>query len=391
MANDTHDGLIQDRPAKKGAPTAKSRGRKAKRPKKKASTGRASGQRVPWSFPKHTLEDSIRIAQAIEEKNAGKPLDAATLARYVNFRKSNDWRFLDLLRSANQYGLVKGSGATATVSLEKTGTDIVAPSSPLQRQEALTAAFENVDLFKRVAEHYAGRTIPEDEYFANTLARHFKVSRDRLEHFISVFTKNLQYLNAFAASPSGKPVLKSFVAEDADRQSEERRTPVVPPAESTARQFLDTCFVLMPFGGWYDRYYEELYKPAIKEAGLEPMRADDLFSTGSVMEQIWEQVNKAKVLLAELTGRNANVFYELGLSHARGKPVVFIAGAVDDVPFDLRHLRVITYDVNDPSWGKSLRESITAYLKNAKTDPTKSIPQPFRHVTPESEPTEGDG
>lgn len=119
----------------------------------------------------------------------------------------------------------------------------------------------------------------------------------------------------------------------------------------------------MPFGGWYDRYYEELYKPAIKEAGFEPVRADDLFHTGSVMEQIWEQVNKAKVLLAELTGKNANVFYELGLSHARGKPVVFVAGTIDDVPFDLRHLRVITYEVRDPAWGKKLREDIRGYPK----------------------------
>ena len=353
-----------------------------------ASAKNAATKRVPWDFPKHTIEDSIKIAQAIEEKNSGNPLDAPTLAKHVDFRKSNDWRFKDLLRSANQYGLVEGSGEKATVELKKIGTDIVAPGSPQQRKQALASAFENVNLFKKVAEHYAGKTIPEDEYFANTLSRDFNVSRDRLEHFISVFTKNLQYLKAFAASPTGKPVLKSFPDDEVEISLDKPKSPPPPGRESTTREFLDTCFVLMPFGGWYDRYYEELYKQAIKDAGFEPMRADDLFHTGSVMEQIWEQVNKAKVLLAELTGKNANVFYELGLSHARGKPVVFVAGTIEDVPFDLRHLRVITYDVCDPTWGKKLREEITRYLKHAKTDPNKSIPQPYRDLTTEVESPE---
>jgi hypothetical protein len=134
----------------------------------------------------------------------------------------------------------------------------------------------------------------------------------------------------------------------------------------------------MPFGNWFDRYYTEIYVPAIKDAGFEPIRADGLFSTGSVMEQIWEQIRKSKVLLADLTGKNPNVFYELGLSHARKKPVVFVSGDLEDVPFDLRHLRVVIYEVREPKWDEKLRKHITAYLKNAKTDPAKSIPQPFR-------------
>jgi hypothetical protein len=83
------------------------------------------------------------------------------------------------------------------------------------------------------------------------------------------------------------------------------------------------------------RYYQEIYMPAIKEAGFEPVRADELFTTGSVVEQIWEQIEKAKLLLADLSGKNPNVFYELGLAHAAKKPVVFTASLVDDVPFDV--------------------------------------------------------
>ena len=77
----------------------------------------------------------------------------------------------------------------------------------------------------------------------------------------------------------------------------------------------------MPFGDWFDRYYSEIYVPALKDAGFEPVRADSLFTSGSVMEQIYEQIQKSKVLLAELTGKNPNVFYEMGVAHALQKPV----------------------------------------------------------------------
>ena len=116
----------------------------------------------------------------------------------------------------------------------------------------------------------------------------------------------------------------------------------------------------------------------VKESGFEPVRADELFHTGSVVEQIWEQITKSRILLAELTGKNANVFYELGLAHAAVKPVVFISANVDDVPFDLRHLRVIIYDVREPDWSSKLKKNITDFLKNAVKDPSKSIPHPFR-------------
>jgi hypothetical protein len=140
----------------------------------------------PWTFPKNRLEDTIRLAQAIEEKNAGKPVPAGDLCKMVGFTNPSDWRFLDLLKSANQYQLVEGSGATATVSLNAIGADIVAPSIPSQRQEALLNAFLAVDQFKQVYEFYAGKKIPEDEFFANKLVRDFSVPRERVQAFIDV-------------------------------------------------------------------------------------------------------------------------------------------------------------------------------------------------------------
>lgn len=351
----------------KSADSKKQRGRK-----KKAKNG---PKVPPWTFPKNTLEDAIRIPQAIEQQNGGNPMKADLLVRVVGFNSTSDWRFLDLLRSANLYGLVIGSGRFATVAMTDVGNGVVAPGSPTERQTALLSAFRNVEDFRKVEDFYKGKKLPEDEFFENTLVREFNIPRERVQSFIQIFTKNLEFLKAFRAADGSAPIVEDLARKDSGSliQSKTAGAEVV-----QSRTYLDTCFVMMPFGIWPDNYYKEIFAPAIKDAGMEPLRADELFSTGTVIEQIWEQIQKSKILLADLTGKNANVFYELGLSHAAQKPVVFTSANIEDVPFDLRHLRVIVYDINDPSWGQKLKENLSAYLRNAKNDPNKSIPQPFR-------------
>ncbi len=343
----------------------------AKKAAKKTVRKNRKSTKVHWTFPKNTLEEAIKIARAIEDKYAGNPTKSADLVKAVGYKKINDWRYLDLLKSANQYGLVSGSGQAATVRLEKLGEDIVAPSSSPQRSKALLSAFRSVDKFQEVESFYQQKKIPEDEYFENTLARNFGIPRERVKVFKDVFVKNLDFLRAFEMDEgdgaSGESPAKIATEQDGSDG-----------VSKSKREFLDTCFVMMPFGDWFDIYYKDIYIAAIKDAGYEPVRGDELFSTGSVVEQIWEQVVKADVLLADLTGKNANVFYELGLAHAARKPVVFTAASVDDVPFDLRHLRVITYDVRQPGWDAQLKSSLTTFLKNTREDPEKSIPQPFR-------------
>lgn len=83
------------------------------------------------------------------------------------------------------------------------------------------------------------------------------------------------------------------------------------------------------------------------------------------------------MLLADLTGKNPNVFYELGLAHALSKPVVLITESVENVPFDLRSLRHIVYDKNEPDWGNVLKKGITSAITEVLETPGGSILQTF--------------
>jgi hypothetical protein len=142
-----------------------------------------------------------------------------------------------------------------------------------------------------------------------------------------------------------------------------------------------TCFTIMPYGGWFDNYYEIIYKPAIEDAGCIPYRADDIYRPGTIVHDIWNYTKKANILLADLTGKNPNVFYELGLAHALAKPVILVTESIEDIPFDLRALRIIEYDKNSPDWGLHLKEKITASILEIMESPLEAVLPAFLTVT----------
>lgn len=148
----------------------------------------------------------------------------------------------------------------------------------------------------------------------------------------------------------------------------------------------DKCFVISPFGGWHDDYYTEIFCPAINSAGLDPARADDLFRSSNIVHDIWHLILSSRVLLADLTGKNPNVFYELGLAHAARKPVLLLTQSMEDVPFDLRALRVVTYDVKHPTWGEVLREKIKQGLAETLDSPERSVLPTFLREAPDESP-----
>jgi len=135
----------------------------------------------------------------------------------------------------------------------------------------------------------------------------------------------------------------------------------------------------MPFGGHFDGNYKNIFEPGVKKAGLNPLRADLLLGPRPIVEDIFAQTKSAFMVLADLTTRNPNVLYEVGLAHALGKPVCLVIDKVEmenekGLPFDLLHLRVISYDKNLGNWGEVLRKSITESLQTILRDPDSATP-----------------
>jgi hypothetical protein len=120
---------------------------------------------------------------------------------------------------------------------------------------------------------------------------------------------------------------------------------VEPAIHRTSRsRFRSDILVLMPFLPELRPVYDDHIKSVALKLGMSAARADDFFTAGHIVEEIWTAIVSAKLIIADCTGRNPNVFYEIGLAHAIGKPVILITRDQEDVPFDLRHRRYIRYE-----------------------------------------------
>jgi hypothetical protein len=102
-------------------------------------------------------------------------------------------------------------------------------------------------------------------------------------------------------------------------------------------------FVLMPFTSDFNDIYQLGIKEACKECNTYCERVDEQIFDGSILERIYNQISKADIIVADMTGRNANVFYETGYAHALGKRTILLTKDVNDIPFDLRHYAHIIY------------------------------------------------
>ncbi|KAB8043152.1 hypothetical protein [Janthinobacterium aquaticum] len=120
--------------------------------------------------------------------------------------------------------------------------------------------------------------------------------------------------------------------------------------------------VMMPFDGGFNGVFAAL-ENAVSAAGLRCLRADKIWEHHLLIEDVVKLIASARVVICDLTGKNANVFYEAGIAHALGQDVILIAQHESDIPFDLRHIRYVKY-LNNEEGLRVLAESVGKRLQS---------------------------
>ena len=147
------------------------------------------------------------------------------------------------------------------------------------------------------------------------------------------------------------------------RLVESKEAAATPPAPASPHP---KCFIIMPFGVQdLEDLYAEFILPVLDDCKLHCARGDDIFGSNVVVEDIKDAIAKSDLVIADLTGQNSNVFYEVGIAHTLGKPVLLLSQSIEDVPFDLRHRRVLAYEytpIGCKRFVAKLREHVTAML-----------------------------
>lgn len=121
------------------------------------------------------------------------------------------------------------------------------------------------------------------------------------------------------------------------------------------------CFVLMPFNERFNGVFFGSIQPILSKYEWSVERSDLIHQDKEVISIIYENILRSELIIADLTDKNANVFYELGYSHAENKNVILIAQSIEDIPFDLKSWQCIKYE-NSPKGLTSLMYEIEKYL-----------------------------
>ena len=144
------------------------------------------------------------------------------------------------------------------------------------------------------------------------------------------------------------------------------------------------CFVVCPIGNegseirkQADILFDHVIEPACDKFNFNPIRADKIATTGLITNKVIKNLRDAEIVVADLTGHNPNVFYELGVRHALNKHVILIKNQKDKRPFDIQSINIIDYlSLDDPKEMQKLKNNVIKHIESILNEP-EEVDLPF--------------
>lgn len=181
------------------------------------------------AYPKNSLVDASRIAQAIRDHSAGKPYDRLDLAKALGYTPSSSI-FRTLITSSSRYGLTTGSYAAREIALTDLGRSIMFPAGPPEEADGLKRALFNIALFSRFFSDYDNNKLPEAKYLSNQLNRKYGIPVEDCENCYAMIVKNATELKILD-DIHGSPWIHLSKLSRAEVSETPATTPTVPSIE----------------------------------------------------------------------------------------------------------------------------------------------------------------
>ncbi|BAS26754.1 hypothetical protein [Limnochorda pilosa] len=315
-------------------------------------------------FPSMTFREALQLADAIQEHASGARVRRLTLFDAMG-RSAESSASRDLVTASGQYGITKGGYNAEYLELTPLGTQATSPeSSERERAHArMQLAIAKIQPFNALYEAFKNSRMPSAEVMRDKL-REIGIDEEYLSEAVDAFILNGQYTGiiteiagaerivSFDQALEGKSSEKSskaaiLTASESPMISEEAPRPGERPEWHT------TCFYITPIGteGSEERLHSDLFlgsiiEPALAELGLNVVRADQIEKPGMITRQIIEYILKSRLVIADLSFHNPNVFYELSLRHACRLPTVQVVRKSDRIPFDIDQFRTVQVDTS---------------------------------------------
>ena len=333
-----------------------------KRKSRKAAAASQKRVRIIRNFPTVSFEESLEIADAIHKHAAGAKIRRITL--FDALQKSPDsGPSRTLVTNSSKYGLTIGGYQADYLELTPKGRVATDPEvSPKERLKArFDLAVADIPPFKALYDKLAGSKLPAMPVILDNL-REIHVPEDDLTKCAEAFIVNAKFLGLLKNVAGAErllslehvleemPVVSGFDSGSVPRVT----SSVAAPASAETSDWSKICFYITPIGaeGSDQRKHSDLFlnyvvEPAIAELKLKIVRADQIGKAGMIGAQIAEHILRARLVIADLSFHNPNVFYELCLRHVIGLPLVQVIREKDQIPFDVQQFRTIPIDNGD--------------------------------------------
>lgn len=312
-------------------------------------------------LPKKTLEDALKVAQAIKE-NYGKAATWDDIAKAMEFSPNNPNNQY-FLWSATAYGIVD-KDENDNYKVTEIGRKILAPTYEGEDREGAIKAIASPTILGRFLSDYSGAQLPSGDIFKNVLEQKYHIPKARVDETINLILANTRYAKLLEEQEDGKLRLRSANAAVGVAESESGPAPAVSSANGdvtvsqpleSATDYNKACFIITPIGDegsperkHADAMYRHLIAPVLESYNLDPIRADKIAKPGHITKQTVENIAYCKLCITDLSFGNQNAHYELGIRHTLKLASIQIIRKGDKIPFDIQQGRTIIIDTSDP-------------------------------------------
>ncbi|WP_063670161.1 hypothetical protein [Dyella thiooxydans] len=357
--------------------------------------------RLQRPFPACAFEEALEFATSIMEFGSGQQVRRVTLFDHLK-KSPESGASRQLITNANKYGLTEGSYKAEFLKLTQDGLKSVDEDvSDRERGRArISLAIEGVEAFNAIYKKFLGNKLPPRASLIDA-AKDAGIPEELAEEAVDTFVLNLRFVGLLQTLSGAERIVsvehyldslsgvrRSAIGQDFNRPVDEPKVHQGGSLVTAARaEFETTCFYITAIGeeGSEQRKHSDLFVSAIVEPALEPfglklIRADAIDKPGTITRQIIDYILQSRLVIADLSFHNPNVFYELAIRHAARLPVVQIARTFERLPFDVNQMRTIRIDTTDiytlvPKM-ETHRAEISSQVRRALEDP-ESVDNPI--------------
>jgi len=322
-------------------------------------------KRTTRTYPACAFEEAADFTKKILIFGSGQSVRRLSL--FDELGKSPDsGASRQLIVNSNKYGLTEGSYSAEYIKLTPEGIRAVDEeiSKREQAKARVNLAIESIEPFQKLYERFKGNKLPAKTALVDA-AIETGLEKDSAEEVVDTFILNLRFVGLLQMLSGAERIvtiehlLDGLSSESRASQSSDNTSHVTarhssPLMTIEQARFETVCFYITPIGeeGSEHRKHSDLFlsslvEPALEQFQMKVVRADAIDKPGTITSQIIEYLIKSRLVIADLSFHNPNVFYELAIRHAARLPVVQIIRSADRIPFDLSQSRTIKIDTTD--------------------------------------------